>query len=211
MKKLDKMILILIPCFSLIFVTNISQGGVVGLTWSGTVTANAQAGVVYNSNNGAFSANAFACYTDPNNEAIWSEASAYASIFFDSYGDIYAELSTDYWFGSPVPTASFLIEGTLTIDSSPEFPIGTPLVLTISSLMGTIGSNQLYRDDKCIWFRGGSGEFIDSCQVFGGETLNLISMGSTSGAQVNSIFLDVTPEPATLFLLALGGLILRRK
>jgi hypothetical protein len=110
---------------------------------------------------------------------------------------------------------SFSIEGTFTIGSSPEFPVGTPLDLTISGFIaGGAESflNQLYRDDNLLWTGSEYGQLPDSCQVFAGETLILNSIGgcNTAAAQQN-IYLEVTPEPATLFLLTLGGLFLRRR
>ena len=116
MKRLNKMIFVLVLCLSVIFVTGTSRGGVVSITWSGTVTASASAGDVSNSDTETYSAHAVANYRIPTNRSTClckcgrigrSDCLDGASLDSENFG-----------IGS---TAGFSMEGVFTIGSSPDF------------------------------------------------------------------------------------------
>jgi hypothetical protein len=212
-KRLNKIILILMPCLSLFFVTGRSQGGVAALNWEGTVTGNAIAGSVHKSDTKTYSVDVMATYTNPPPNFAAASANAQASISDGQTASLNVYL--DSWGYHAVGNASFSIAGDFTIGSSPEFPMGTPLDLIISGNISSSNfSNKLYRDDNLIWSRiSFAGSFTDSCLVFAGENLVLNSSGSavgvTSGQQ---IALEVViPEPASALLLIMGAALLRRK
>jgi hypothetical protein len=206
------MILILIPCLSLIFVTSRSQGGVALLNWEGTITANAKAGSVQKSDIKTYSADALATYTNPPPSFATAYAHAQASISDGQIASLNASL--DSWGYHAVGNASFSIAGAFTIGSSSEFPVGTPLNLTISgNIVASNFNNQLYRDGSLIWSSiSTGGSFADSCHVFAGENLILNSNGTAVGTTYSQqIVFEVVPEPASALLLVIGAALLRRK
>jgi len=198
------------PCISLFFVTGNSQAGVASLTWSGTLTANAKAGSLQKSDVDSYSVDASVDYWNFSPSLSTGSAHARASITDGQTASIDALL--DLWGYNLIPSASFSIEGNFSIASTPAFPSGTPLLLKISGNMSYLNSiSKLFRDDVLIWNRNlTNGSFTDYCPVFAGESIAFINSGTYADTTcTEKITLEVVPEPATLLLLGLGGLILR--
>ena len=205
MKRLNKMFFALIPCFLLIFVTGTSQGGVVNLTWSGTVTAYARAGGVSNSDTGTYLVHASAIDLSPPPPWLPSLADVFASISDGEAAEVYASIKGNF---TPWTDGTFSIEGAFIIGSSPEFPTGTPLDLTFSGNNYYGAVIHLSRNGNVIWDK--NDQFTDSLQVFAGETL-ILDSGGSMGGEGEDISFEVTPEPATLLLLGLGAVIIRKR
>jgi hypothetical protein len=163
----------------------------------------------------------------------WShtaDARGWAGVASSGSGSIAARTSLDFALLEPVETCG--IEGdvygtfTILIDSEGVFPDGTPLQLHIKAPYHNQGSPPGWSISTA-WTATIEGQEIDEewmeLDVFSGETLDgtfdlAVNMSKTgfggppenviSGGDVD---MYLTPEPATLSLLALGGLALLRR
>lgn len=136
----------------------------------------------------------------------------------------------------PACWASGTVEGSIEIEDSSQYPIGTPLELKIDYGSVEIGNTSSYFLDKgavlvdesfgILWYAdhstdgdletftveitSGEKYFFYMWQDFGTEKAPVIANYSALGSGV-AIDISVIPEPATLLLLGLGGLVLRRR
>ena len=209
------------PCLLLIFITSTSQGGIAPLTWAGTVTAEADfGGSPLDSNTrtrsaGASYTNIFYFYELPH----WNEAGAGVTI---SDGDVVHINGSQYAGGCGCypnylkPWGKSSIAGTLKIGTALDYPVGTEMYLDTYSPYGNNFSMTL----DGFWTLS-EGKYarafkVGGCRVHAGDTVNLSYEAIEDDyfqGQSQDIYLELKaiPEPATLCLLALGGLSLLRK
>jgi hypothetical protein len=190
---------------------NTSEAGVVGMTWSGTVNVGSRYRNM-GTNSALYRVIGYDTTTNPYTPVILAEVGASiqdgSTVSISSFGENFLE----YPF-----LISSSIAGTLTIGVSDDCPAGTPMTMNISGSTGmTDGIDMsLGRSTDADVFDFHSivyGSFgVFQAQVFAGETLTFNFWDDILGDWNTTVTLDVVPEPATMGLLALGGIMLRRR